>query len=85
MNRLLRLLARIVNILALCGALLMGLLGAVYELFGPVRFEEIAAALGISMFMDSGRDCPWTIDRNMPDQGVSRTRRGIRQKSPFTA
>ena len=57
MNRLLRLLARIVNILALCGALLMGLLGAVYELFGPVRFEEIAATLGIA----DGYRCLWIL------------------------
>lgn len=57
MNRLLRLLARIVNILALCGALLIGLLGAVYELFGPVRFEEIAAALGIA----DGYRCLWIL------------------------
>ena len=57
MNRLFRRFAGAVSTLALCGGLLVGLLGAVYELFGPVRFEEMASALGIA----DGYRCMWIL------------------------
>lgn len=39
---------QIVHILSFCGTLLCGALGAVYEIIGPAKYEQLLSSFGIS-------------------------------------
>lgn len=39
---------QIVHILSFCGTLLCGVLGVVYEIIGPVKYEQLLSSFGIS-------------------------------------
>ena len=39
---------QVVHILSFCGVILSGILGAVYEIIGHAKFEQVLSAIGIS-------------------------------------
>lgn len=48
MKEIIKMLVQAVHVLSFCGVILTGVLGAVYEIIGHVRFEQMLSAIGIS-------------------------------------
>lgn len=48
MKEIFKIIVNVVHTLSFCGTMLAGALGALYEIIGPVKFEEMLSAMGIS-------------------------------------
>ena len=48
MKQNIKIIVQIVHVLSFCGVILSGVLGAVYEIIGHVKFEQALSAIGIS-------------------------------------
>lgn len=48
MKEIIKMILQVVHVLSFCGVILSGVLGAVYEIIGHAKFEQILSAIGIS-------------------------------------
>ena len=48
MKEILKMIVQVVHVLSFCGVILSGTLGAVYEIIGHAKFEQVLSAIGIS-------------------------------------
>jgi hypothetical protein len=48
MKEILKMIVQVVHVLSFCGVILSGILGAVYEIIGHAKFEQVLSAIGIS-------------------------------------
>lgn len=48
MKEIIKMIVQAVHVLSFCGVILSGVLGAVYEITGHAKFEQILSAIGIS-------------------------------------
>lgn len=48
MKEIIKMIVQVVHILSFCGVILSGILGAVYEIIGHAKFEQVLSAIGIS-------------------------------------
>ena len=48
MKEILKMIVQVVHVLSFCGVILSGILGAVYEITGHAKFEQVLSAIGIS-------------------------------------
>lgn len=48
MKEIIRSIVQVVHVLSFCGVILSGVLGAIYEIIGHAKFEQILSAIGIS-------------------------------------
>lgn len=53
MKKALKSLVNLVHILSLCGLILAGLLGVIYEIIGPVKFDQLLSKIGIANASDN--------------------------------
>lgn len=48
MKEIIKMIVQVVYVLSFCGVILSGVLGAVYEIIGHAKFEQVLSAIGIS-------------------------------------
>ena len=48
MKEIIKIIVQVVHVLSFCGVILSGILGAVYEIIGHAKFEQVLSAIGIS-------------------------------------
>ena len=48
MKEIIKMIVHVVHVLSFCGTVLSGILGAVYEIIGHAKFEQVLSAIGIS-------------------------------------
>ena len=48
MKEIIKMIVQVVHVLSFCGVILSGILGAVYEIIGHAKFEQVLSAIGIS-------------------------------------
>lgn len=48
MKEIIKVIVQVVHVLSFCGVILSGILGAVYEIIGHAKFEQVLSAIGIS-------------------------------------
>lgn len=48
MKGVIRIIANVLYVLSFCGVILAGVLGAIYELIGHAKFEQMLSSLGVS-------------------------------------
>lgn len=48
MKRMINVIVQIIHILSFCGIILTGVLGAIYEIIGHSRFEQMLSLIGVS-------------------------------------
>ncbi len=53
MKKSLKSLVNLVHILSFCGLILAGLLGVIYEIIGPVKFDQLLSKIGIANASDN--------------------------------
>ncbi len=53
MKKVIRMIAKVVHISSLCGVMIVGVLGVIYDIVGHAKFEQILSDFGISKGFES--------------------------------
>lgn len=61
MKEILKMIVQVIHVLSFCGVILSGILGAVYEIIGHAKFEQVLSAIGIS----KGFERIWVVSATM--------------------
>ncbi len=61
MKEIIKMIVLVVHVLSFCGVIFSGILGAVYEIIGHARFEQVLSAIGIS----KGFEQVWVVSAIM--------------------
>ena len=61
MKEIIKMIVQVVYVLSFCGVIFSGILGAVYEIIGHAKFEQVLSAIGIS----KGFEQVWVVSAIM--------------------